>query len=91
MKHELKVIMGETARDTIVLVDDEQIGFIQELKFHVSVDQQIPIIEMVFPDLEPFKESNRTSVTKLDRHMELLREIPNVKITLKELEFPEAK
>ncbi len=87
MKHELKVILGPTTHDTLVLVDNQPIGLIQDIKFHASVDSVTPEIEIVFPNLMPFRATNETMVKNLEEHLELLKELPHVKVTLKDIEF----
>lgn len=87
MKHELKVILGPTTHETLVLVDNQPIGLIQDIKFRASVESLIPEIEIVFPNLMPFKATNEVMVTELERTIELLKELPHVKVTIKDIEF----
>ena len=89
MKHELKVILGATSAETLVLIDDQPIGLIQDIKFHVSVENPTPQIEIVFPNLMPFRNTNRQMVEQLELHLEELKKLPHVKVTLEDLKFPE--
>jgi hypothetical protein len=66
MAHELKVILGDTARNTIVYIDNQPIGLIQDIKFHASVNSPIPELEIVFPDLTPFRKTNGSMVKTLE-------------------------
>ena len=87
MKHELKVILGETTSDTHVLVDNQPIGLIQELKMSVAVGNPAPQIEIVFPNLEPFTQTNKELVDTFHKQIALLKELPQVKVTLQDLNF----
>ena len=87
MKHELKVIMGETTSDTHVFVDNQPIGLIQELKMSVAVGNHAPTVEIVFPNLAPFEQTNKQLVETFHKQIELLKELPQVKVTLQDLNF----
>lgn len=93
MKHELKVILGPTAHETLVLVDNEPIGLIQDIKFHVGVNHTVPDIEIVFPNLlgpgvDADYAQNSVMVRQLKKTLELLKDLPHVKVTLQDLQFP---
>lgn len=87
MTHELKIVLGATVADTHIFVDDKQVGFIQDINVHVSTEQTLPIVDIVFPDL---REYNRTATTTLlQEQIELLKGIPNVRISFRPLKFDE--
>lgn len=81
---EFKVIVGADAVNTHIYVDDEPIGLIQDIKFHVGVSAS-PLVEIVFPDLRPF---NSAAAQKVADQVELLKDLPQVKVTLAKIEFP---
>lgn len=87
MKHELKIIWGDSSANTIVLVDNKPIGLIQEIRCHVSVNTPIPEIEITFPNLQPFAQTNKSMVDMLEQQLELLKELPQVKVTLQDIKF----
>jgi len=89
MKHELKVILGDSTANTLVLVDNQPIGLIQEIKIHAGVHQHSPEVEIVFPNLRPFASSNKSIVDELEKTLKLLAELPQVKVTLQEIKFDE--
>lgn len=80
MKHELKIILGETPASTKIFVDDQIIGLIQEIKINVNVKNSE--IEIVFPDLG----THTSTFTKdLEKYKEIFKEMPYVKITWKNI------
>jgi hypothetical protein len=83
MKHELKVILGATPHQTLVLIDDEPVGLIQEIKFHVKAGGTDTDIEIVFPNFLEHKETNKVFATQLEQTLELLKELPHVRVLLK--------
>lgn len=83
MKHELKIILGATPAQTLVLIDDEPVGLIQEIKFHVKVDSDDTDIEIVFPNFLKHKDTNSTFATQLEHTLELLKEFPHIRVLLK--------
>jgi len=85
MKHELKVILGDSAANTIVLVDNQQIGLIHEIRFKASVETHTPEIEIIFPNLRPFATTNKELVEHFERQLLLLKELPHVKVKIQEL------
>lgn len=87
MKHELKVIIGATTAETVVYADNKAIGLIQDIKFHASTESTTPEIEIVFPNLLPFKTTNRQTVEQLEAQLELLKEFPHVKVTIQNIRF----
>lgn len=87
MKHELKVILGESAANTFVLVDNQPIGLIQDIKIHVGVNSTQPEVEIVFPNLLPFAQTNKSMVDILEHQLKLLKELPQVKVTLQDIKF----
>ena len=87
MKHELKIILGATVQDTMVLVDEQPIGYIQDIKFHASVKEARPLIEIVFPNLLPFESTNKDIVEILKRQLNLLKDCPNVNVILEDIKF----
>jgi hypothetical protein len=82
MSKEFKVIIGKTAGETYVMVDNQPIGYIQEIKFSVGVDKS-PEVEIVFPDLRPF--SVEAAKTVADQ-IALLTGLPQVKVKLQKVD-----
>lgn len=94
MEHELKIIMGSTPMQTIVMIDNQPIGLIQDIKFHVGVDSAESEIEIVFPDffsgdLDPLYVATSPFIKELQHTLEILKEMPHVKVRLEKLQFPE--
>jgi hypothetical protein len=87
MKHELKVILGDSTANTIVLVDNNPIGLIQEISFKASVEHQAPEIEIVFPNLHLFASTNKELVNQLEAQVQLLKELPQVKVTIRDIKL----
>ena len=81
MEHEFKIILGATIMDTKVLIDNEPVGWIQEIKIHASVDQVSPEIEVVFPDVSQWPEGH----SKQQKSLEVFKDFPNVKISYRPL------
>lgn len=87
MQPELKIVMSGPSSDKIIVyVDGQPIGLIQDIKFHASVNDS-PTVEIIFPNLFPFKSSNKSTVDQLEQQMDLLKKVPNVKVTLQNLKF----
>ena len=84
---QLKIIMGSSPTNTLVYIDDEPVGLIQNIKVEVSVDNPFPNIEITFPNLfDKHYQSINGGLTKdLAYHIERLEKIPGVTIKLKEL------
>ena len=93
MRHELKIIMsGEFNSMVKVYIDDKQVGLIQDIKFHASADEHTPQVEIMFPNLFALDKSqlgNGDLIQSLQSTLDLLQEMPHVKVTLLDLEFPE--
>jgi hypothetical protein len=81
---QLIIMVGETTADTVIYVEGQPIGWVQEVKLHVAVDSS-PTVEVVFPDLRKFSGD---AATKVAEQVALFEGMPNVKITLKPVEFP---
>jgi hypothetical protein len=90
MDKELKIIVGPTTGTTKVFVGDRQIGLIQDIRFHASVDYLLPQVEIVFPDLFSIQDYDSYLLKDLKENMDLLKELPNIKVTLEKLEFDDA-
>lgn len=82
---ELKVILGEKTSDTHILVDNQAIGYIQELKIHVEVNSSAPQIEIIFPD---FRQISLALADKVAEQVNLLKDLPHVKVVLKKFDSP---
>lgn len=82
MKRELKIVLGMTVGETRVFVDDKQVGLIQDIKIHANVTQTLPIVDIVFPDL---REYDTPAATMLKEQIELLKGMPNVRISFQPL------
>ena len=87
MGHELKIIVGETNANTIVLLNNQQLGLIQDIKVNVSVDSPSPEVEITFPNIFSFADTNKELVELLKNQLDLLKSVPNVKVNLKALDF----
>lgn len=82
---------GEFNSMVKVYVNDKQVGLIQDIKFHASASEHIPTVELVFPNLFALDKSqlgNGDLVQSLQATLDLLKEMPHVKVTLMDLEFP---
>lgn len=84
MKKEFKVIIGESVSEVRVLVDNQPIGLIQEIKFHAATEQ-VPQVEIVFPDL---RKISADAAKKVSEQIAKLSGLPQVKVTLVKVEFP---
>jgi hypothetical protein len=82
---QLQIIIGATQHDTRVLLDNQPIGMLQKVRFGVSVSSA-PQLELVFPDLRPWSSE---TAKKVAEQIELLDGIPQVKVILQKVEFPE--
>ncbi len=83
MKHELKVILGATARETLVFIDDQPVGLIQEIKFVANAETGKTDIELTFPDFREYATTNGAFAKQLDSTLELLKEMPHIRVLLK--------
>ena len=83
MKHELKVILGATAHETMVYIDDQPVGLIQEIKFVANATTGETDIELVFPDFREYKQTNGNFARQLEDTLELLKEMPHIRVLLK--------
>lgn len=91
MAKELKIITDGLASHTKVFVGDKQIGLIQKITFIAANDNLTNNIEIVFPDLLSLPSHlNSDIVRSLKENLELLKEIPNVKIILEKLFFEDS-
>ncbi len=82
---------GEFNSMVKVYVDDKQVGLIQDIKFHANAYEHFPVVELVFPNLFALDKSqlgNGDLVQSLQATLDLLKEMPHVKVTLADLEFP---
>jgi len=89
MSYELKIIVGSTTVDTKVYIDERPIGLIQDIKFHANASNSTTELELVFPNLIPFKNTNKQTVEHLELILDLLKNLPHVKVALQDVEFPE--
>jgi hypothetical protein len=85
MKRELKIITGPTVHDTRVLVDDEPIGLIQDIKFEANVEHTTPLIQITFPDFRQHRETNASMAKTLDHYLDMLKEFPYVQVVLRRI------
>jgi len=93
MEHELKIIMSGKLNSMVkVYIDDRQVGLIQDVKFHASAHEDFPEVEIVFPNLFD-SQVDQNSIRKggildmLKKNLDLLKEIPHVKVTLADLDW----
>ena len=92
MAHELKIIVGDNISDTKVMIDDKPVGLIQDIRLHIGVESILPEIEITFPNLyqtniDPNYFKNSSTPAELMQTLEILKTMPQVKVTLKDLEF----
>lgn len=83
MKHELKIILGPTAHETTVSIDDQPVGLIQQINFVANAETGKTDIELTFPDLRKHKETNTVFANQLESTLELLKEMPHIRVILK--------
>lgn len=81
MQHELKVIMGDSAHNTRVLLDDEPVGLIQEISFHAKAGENGTKIVLVFPNPKDLP-LNSPLAKELESKLEILKEMPHVGVIL---------
>lgn len=82
MKHELKVIMGDSAHNTRVLLDDEPVGLVQEVSFHAKAGEDGTKIILVFPRPSDLGEETNPLVKELKKNLEILKDMPHVGVIL---------
>jgi hypothetical protein len=82
MNSELKIIINENIHNVKVLLDDQPIGMIQEIKFRADVDGDIVTLELVFPDLTGYSTPLSAQLTET---LIKLRSIPWVQVSLRPL------
>lgn len=75
-----------------VYVDEQQIGLIQDVKFHASAHENFPEVEIVFPNLFDSQVDQKSVksgglLDMLKKNLELFKEIPHVKVTLASLDW----
>jgi hypothetical protein len=87
MAHELKVILGDLTSNTVIYINNEPINLIQDIKFHVGINDATPQLEIVFPNLMPFRATNSFVVEMLEQQIDQLKQIPNIKISLESIKF----
>ena len=73
-----------TSTKTNIIVDDERIGLVQDIKFHASAIDVISNLEITFPNLRPHITHSKL-INKIEAYKKLLGDIPGVKIHLKEI------
>lgn len=90
MNHELKIIVsGEFNSEIKVYINNIQIGLIQDIKFSANAHKALPQIELVFPNLFSLDKSqivNNDLIQSLQETLNILKEMPHVKVTLVNLE-----
>ena len=90
MAKELKIVIGTNIHETLVYLNDEPIGLIQDIKIHANCGQPYPTVEIVFPNLfdleiDPTYYHHSPLLKQLAQHLWDLSDVPNLKITLKDL------
>jgi len=80
-----------TSPKTVLYLDDEPIGVIQEINFNIKADDHVGHMEITFPDLHSEKidatYANSSFVKEVDARIEQLKAFPGIIIKLKELFF----
>lgn len=90
MTKELKIVVGPNSYKTMVYLNDEPIGLIQDIKIHVSCNDPFPQVEIVFPNLfaldigQNYYQSSPLP-KQLAQKLWDLSEVPNLKVTLQDL------
>lgn len=82
MKHELKVIMGDTSHNTQVLIDDVPVGLVQEVSFHAKAGETGTKIVLIFPKPEDLGRDDSPLVKDLKKTLEILKDMPHVGVIL---------
>lgn len=78
----LKIFFGNQNHDVLVYVDDQVIGFIQEIKFNTTAeDQEQRAIEFVLPQYPADELIDR----EIKRSAQLLQDLPFVKVSFKKI------
>ena len=90
MDHELKIIMsGDTNHTVKVYINNTQISLIQDIKFSASSNELGHQVELKLPNLFALKKSQLGDdlIQSLQQTLDLLKEIPHIKVTLIDLDF----
>ena len=110
MEHEIKIIMKYSddnpinAANTLVYVDDEVIGCIQNIKLNVNAYNKIPELEVTFPNLRsidiapsyygrkdfPDGHIETDLVATVDHNINRIKEVNGIRIVLGDI-FKEGK
>lgn len=91
MEQELKIIIGENSHQTKVFVGEKQIGLIQRIIVRADAKTEETITEIIFPDLLSIAVHPESSMVKdLKENIALLKDRPNVKVTLEKLTFEDS-
>lgn len=78
----LKIFFGNQNHDVLVSVDDQIIGFIQEIKFNVKdEDQEQRSIEFVLPQYPADELIDK----EIQHYAQLLENLPFVKVSFKNI------
>lgn len=107
MKREIKIIMSYDDEDVddcdettpiftsgiVIELNGTPVGCVQEIKLHAAMENHLPVIEIVFPNLEDrnIDSSYRVTTypnfaTEVAENIKRLRNIPNVKVTVKNID-----
>jgi hypothetical protein len=83
MKNEFKIIAtGPLMKNVQIFINDTQIGLVQDINFHASCND-VPEIQLVLPILSD--SENTVASNYINELLELLKNIPNVKITFQDI------
>lgn len=77
---------------TIVSLDGQPVGMIQDIKVQANVKDAMPTIEITFPNLlggevDPNYIKTSSLARDLAEMLEKLKRIPNIKVKLEDLEW----
>ncbi len=82
MVGELKIIVGETSQSTHVLLDNQPVSWIQDIKIHANAEDSSVSVEITFPDLTYLPNGKISQ--EIANQSDLLRAFsPHVSIILK--------
>ncbi len=90
MDHKLKIILGETSKDTKIYVNDKKVGWIQDIKLSINAYELNYDIEVTFPCYSALINAKVTDKLIGD-NIKLLKNFSNIKIKFLEIDTGEVK
>jgi hypothetical protein len=82
--HELKIIFGDKSTDTSILIDDQKVELVHDIRILTDLEKNVQEIEIVFADV--FNENQEDDYWKkacnyVQNRIDILKMIPNIKIS----------